>query len=84
MSAIDSAQFSAAVSEVAEVEYVGTALTFQMCIGFLITIFSINLIPMIQRYVGWEWVFALLAIGPILGILSMVKYKRHEFNHVER
>jgi MFS family permease len=80
----DSAQFSAAVSEVAEVEYVGTALTFQMCIGFLITIFSINLIPMIQRYVGWEWVFALLAIGPILGILSMVKYKRHEFNRVER
>ncbi|KHF38511.1 MFS transporter [Halalkalibacter okhensis] len=80
----DSAQFSAAVSEVAEVEYVGTALTFQMCIGFLITIFSINLIPMIQSYVGWEWVFALLAIGPILGILSMLKYKRYEFNYMER
>ncbi|GAE26816.1 major facilitator superfamily MFS_1 [Halalkalibacter wakoensis JCM 9140] len=79
----DSAQFSAAVSEVAEVEYVGTALTFQMCIGFLITIFSINLIPLIQRYVGWEWVFALLAIGPILGILSMVKYKQYEFKHVK-
>ncbi|WP_069188014.1 MFS transporter [Bacillus sp. FJAT-27251] len=74
----DSAQFSAAVSEVAEVEYVGTALTFQMCIGFLITIFSINLIPIIQRIIGWEWVFACLAIGPILGIVSMVKYKRHE------
>lgn len=79
----DSAQFSAAVSEVAEPEYVGTALTFQMCIGFLITIFSINLIPIIQKYVGWEWVFALLAVGPVLGILSMVKYKRYEFNHVE-
>ncbi|MFC0274621.1 MFS transporter [Metabacillus herbersteinensis] len=78
----DSAQFSAAVSEVAEVEYVGTALTFQMCFGFLITIFSINLIPIIQRFVGWEWVFAFLAIGPILGIVSMVKYKRHEFNNV--
>jgi MFS family permease len=75
----DSAQFSAAVSEVADVEYVGTALTFQMCIGFLITIFSINLIPIIKSFVGWEWVFAFLAIGPILGIVSMVKYKRHEF-----
>ncbi|MBI0581294.1 MFS transporter [Neobacillus cucumis] len=75
----DSAQFSAAVSEVAEVEYVGTALTFQMCIGFLITIFSINLIPIIQRFVGWEWVFSLLAIGPILGIVAMLKFKRHEF-----
>ncbi|WP_404321697.1 MFS transporter [Cytobacillus firmus] len=74
----DSAQFSAAVSEVAEVEYVGTALTFQMCIGFLITIFSINLIPFIQSYVGWEWVFSLLAIGPILGIISMVKYKNYK------
>lgn len=79
----DSAQFSAAVSEVAEVEYVGTALTFQMCIGFLITIFSINLIPIVQSYVGWEWVFTILAIGPILGIISMVKYKRHEFSKVE-
>ncbi|MEH7248297.1 MFS transporter [Neobacillus niacini] len=79
----DSAQFSAAVSEVADVEYVGTALTFQMCIGFLITIFSINLIPVIQRFVGWEWVFACLAIGPILGIVSMVKYKRHEMNNVK-
>ena len=79
----DSAQFSAAVSEVAEVEYVGTALTLQMCIGFLITIFSINLIPIIQRLVGWEWVFACLAIGPILGIVSMVQYKRHDFNNVK-
>ncbi|RSD26259.1 MFS transporter [Mesobacillus subterraneus] len=79
----DSAQFSAAVSEAAEAEYVGTALTFQMCIGFLITIFSINLIPVIQRFVGWEWVFTGLAIGPILGIVSMVQYKRYEIGHVK-
>lgn len=77
----DSAQFSVAVSEKAEDEYVGTALTFQMCIGFLFTIFSINLIPIIQRIVGWEWVFAILAIGPIVGIITMVKYRRCEFNN---
>lgn len=76
----DSAQFSAAVSEVAEEEYIGTALTFQMCIGFLSTIFSINLIPIIQRIVGWEWVFIVLAIGPILGIITMVKYRHYECN----
>ncbi|SOC13357.1 sugar phosphate permease [Ureibacillus xyleni] len=76
----DSAQFSAAVSEVAEEEYVGTALTFQMCIGFLLTIFSINLIPFIQQIIGWEWVFTILAIGPLLGIISMVKFRRFE-NH---
>lgn len=77
----DSAQFSAAVSEIAEDEYVGTALTFQMCIGFLFTIFSINLIPNIQRMVGWEWAFTILAIGPILGIITMVKYRRYELNN---
>jgi len=77
----DSAQFSAAVSEKAEDDYVGTALTFQMCIGFLLTIFSINLIPIIQGIVGWEWVFMVLAIGPILGIVFMVKYRRYEFNN---
>lgn len=75
----DSAQFSAAVSEFADTEYVGTALTFQMCVGFLITIFSINLIPILQRVVGWEWVFVSLTIGPFLGILSMVKFKKYEF-----
>jgi MFS family permease len=77
----DSAQFSAAVSEIAEVDYVGTALTFQMCIGFLLTIFSINLIPIIQRIIGWEWVFTILAIGPILGVLFMVKYRRYELTN---
>ncbi|MEB2281701.1 hypothetical protein LAV73_17110 [Lysinibacillus xylanilyticus] len=74
----DSAQFSAAVSEIADVDYVGTALTFQMCISFLLTIFSINLIPIIQRIIGWEWVFTILAIGPILGIRFMIKYRRYE------
>ncbi|MER2170402.1 MAG: MFS transporter [Psychrobacillus psychrodurans] len=77
----DSAQFSAAVSEIAEEEYVGTALTFQMCIGFLVTIFSINLIPVIQRMIGWEWAFIVLAIGPILGTITMFKYKRYEFRN---
>jgi MFS family permease len=80
----DSAQFSAAVSEVAEAEYVGTALTFQMCIGFLITIFSINLVPVLQKAMGWEWVFTILAIGPVLGILSMFKYKVHELELFEK
>ena len=74
----DSAQFSAAVSETADPESVGTALTFQMCTGFLITIFSIKLIPFIPKIVGWEWVFAILAIGPILGVVSMFKFRRFE------
>ncbi|MCT8138312.1 MFS transporter [Anaerobacillus sp. CMMVII] len=74
----DSAQFSAAVSEFAEVEYVGTALTFQMCIGFAITIITIQALPFLQAIVGWEWVFAFLSIGPIVGIFSMEKLRKIE------
>lgn len=74
----DSAQFSAAVSEVVEPEYVGTALTFQMCIGFLITIISINLVPILEKQLGWQSVFAFLAIGPLLGTLAMYRFKKYE------
>ncbi|MEB3100831.1 MFS transporter [Ferviditalea candida] len=67
----DSAQFSAAVTEYSNPEYVGTALTFQMAVGFFISVFSINLIPFLQSWIGWQWVFAVLAIGPALGVISM-------------
>lgn len=76
----DSAQFSAAVSDFADAEYVGTALTFQMCIGFAVTIITIQLIPIFQAYIGWEWVFALLSIGPIVGIIFMLKLRPFEEN----
>ncbi|MHC0038400.1 MFS transporter [Pseudoneobacillus sp. C159] len=69
----DSAQFSALVTEHSEDDYVGTALTFQMAIGFIITVVSINLLPVIQNYIGWERVFIFLSIGPILGVISMLK-----------
>jgi MFS family permease len=78
----DSAQFSAAVSEFSDMEYLGTALTFQMCVGFLITIISINLVPILQSKVGWEWVFVLLAIGPVLGIISMIKFNKYEVRKI--
>ncbi|MFD1708336.1 MFS transporter [Siminovitchia sediminis] len=74
----DSAQFSAAVSEFADREYIGTALTFQMCIGFLFTIVSINIIPWLQTIIGWEWVFIVLSIGPVIGIFSMIKLRSYE------
>ena len=41
----DSAQFSAAVSELADARYVGTALTIQTCLGFLLTLATIGLVP---------------------------------------
>lgn len=80
----DSAQFSAAVTEFAETPYLGTALTFQMCIGFLVTIFSINMIPVVQSIIGWKWVFALLGIGPVFGVISMMKFHAYEMKKTEK
>ena len=69
----DSAQFSACVTEYADPRYIGTALTLQTCIGFLITTVSIRMMPMLVERVGWEWAFAFLAPGPLLGIIAMVR-----------
>ena len=72
----DSAQFSAAVSELAEDSYVGSALTLQTAIGFLITIGSIQLIPVVQNAVGWQWAFAPLVVGPLVGTAAMLILNR--------
>lgn len=72
----DSAQFSAALTELAEPEYVGTALTLQTCLGFLLTMGSIRLMPLARSLVGWQWAFALLAPGPALGIVAMYRLRR--------
>ncbi len=72
----DSAQFSASVTELGDPRYVGTALTIQTCIGFLITTVSIWMVPLLVERVTWRYAFASLAIGPILGIMAMVRLQR--------
>lgn len=67
----DSAQFSASVTELGDPRYMGTALTLQTCIGFLITTVSIGIMPRVVEMVSWRWAFAILAIGPVLGIIAM-------------
>jgi MFS family permease len=67
----DSAQFSTAVTELAPAAYVGTALTTQTCLGFALTMVSIWTIPPAVSLVGWRWAFAMLAVGPVLGVLAM-------------
>ncbi len=71
----DSAQFSTAVTELNPEYRTGSALTFQMSIGFLVTIFSIYLVGFLQSLIGWKWSFDVLAIGPIVGIFSMLKLR---------
>jgi len=74
----DSAQFSAAISELADQEYVGTALTLQTSLGFLLTLVTIRLVPPMQAVVGWRWVFALLAVGPVVGVWGMETLRRSD------
>ena len=75
----DSAQFSALVTESVPPHAVGTALTVQTSLGFLLTMVSIQLIPPLVAAIGWQWVFPVLAIGPITGIAAirvLVRFKR--------
>jgi len=68
----DSAQFSACVTELCEREYLGTALTLQTSLGFLLTMFTIRLVPLVQARIGMQWGFSILAIGPAAGIVAML------------
>jgi MFS family permease len=71
----DSAQFSTAITELSPPPYVGTALTTQTCAGFALTMISIWLVPPVVRLVGWPWVFTMLALGPLLGVISMARLR---------
>jgi MFS family permease len=67
----DSAQFSVLVTESVPAHAVGTALTVQTSLGFLLTTVVIQLVPWVVDHVGWPWAFPMLAIGPVLGIWSI-------------
>jgi hypothetical protein len=67
----DSAQFSAAVTELAEPAYAGSALTLQLALGFALTIASIRLVPLVVAAVGWRYALVPLAAGPLAGTAAM-------------
>ena len=75
----DSAQFSTMVTEVADSEYRGTALTLQTALGFLLTLLTIRGVPLLADAWGWRWAFPLLALGPAAGIAAMVALRRSTF-----
>jgi len=69
----DSAQFSALVTEVAPPHAAGTALTLQTSLGFLLTTVTLTGVPALAERSGWGPAFTLLAVGPILGIVAMIR-----------
>lgn len=73
----DSAQFSVLVTESVPPHAVGTALTLQTSLGFLLTAVVIQLVPPLAERVGWQWAFAGLSLGPLFGIAAIRRLVRH-------
>jgi MFS family permease len=67
----DSGVFSTSLSETTDARFVGTALTAQTAIGFLLTVVTIQLVPIVADLIGWQYAFLLLAPGPLLGAVAM-------------
>ncbi|MBO6783422.1 MAG: MFS transporter [Alphaproteobacteria bacterium] len=72
----DSPQFSACTAELAESGYVGTMLTVQTSMGFLLTLVTIHLVPEVVEAVGWQFAFLILVPGPVVGIWAMWRLRR--------
>jgi MFS family permease len=72
----DSAQFSALVADQAPAELAGSLLTFQTALGFLLTVFTVQATPAAVSLVGWQALFAILALGPLLGAVAMLPLRR--------
>ena len=69
----DSPLFSTLVAQNTRPETKGTALTITNCIGFFITIISIQLLEFLNRVMDPRYVYVLLAVGPVIGLLLLIK-----------
>ena len=71
----DSAQFSALVADAAPANIAGSLMTFQTALGFALTFFTVQLVPLAAASLGWPIVIASLALGPIIGIAAMLRLR---------
>jgi MFS family permease len=73
----DSAQFSASVAELSPPGRIGTMLTVQTSMGFLLTLITIHLMPLAVEALGWRYAFWVLAPGPVFGVWAMARLRAH-------
>ncbi|BDZ42427.1 hypothetical protein GCM10025865_17260 [Paraoerskovia sediminicola] len=72
----DSGLFSTMLSDEVDARYVGTALAAQTAAGFLLTVVTIQLVPVVAGHLGWQWAFLVLVPGPVAGVLALRAYRR--------
>ncbi|MEH6727978.1 MAG: MFS transporter [Hyphomicrobiales bacterium] len=72
----DSAQFSALVADYAPANQAGSLMTFQTALGFALTIVTVQVTPMLALAFGWPIVLAGLALGPLFGVVAMMRLRR--------
>lgn len=73
----DSPQFSALNAATAPPQYVGSALTLANCIGFAITIVSIEIISGVAQWLPASMLFLVLTLGPLFGLWCFRPLLRH-------
>ena len=73
----DSAQFSVLVTQVADQRYVGSMLTLQMALGYVVTVPIVWLIPSLYEHGSWGWAFVVLALGPAAGVTAIRALLKH-------
>ena len=74
----DSALFSSLVADAAPPERAGSIMTLQNALGFLLTAVTVQATPWLAETVGWAWVLALMALGPVVGVWAMGAHARAE------
>lgn len=75
----DSPLFSTLVANSVSSESKGTALTVVNCVGFSVTIISIQLLNILNKLIYPSFLYTILAIGPVIGLIG-VYWKKNEQN----
>ncbi len=72
----DSALFTALVADAAPADQAGSLMTLQTALGFALTFFTVQMTPVLASSIGWPWVLALMALGPLAGIVAMDRLRK--------
>ncbi|KJD31562.1 MFS transporter [Tamlana nanhaiensis] len=72
---MDSPLLSTMAAKHAHPETRGTALTIVNCIGYSITILSIEFMAYLTQIINLNYIFIILFLGPLFGVISLFKTK---------